>query len=67
MSRTKGQERKEVAHNAIPWSVKTHESRPRATVARGLETSFAHKAILVRDALAQTLFQMAEPRRAVYL
>ena len=30
---------------------------------RGLETSFVHKAILVRAALAQTLFQMVEPRR----
>jgi hypothetical protein len=28
-----------------------------------LETSFAHTAILVRAALAQTLFQMAEPSR----
>jgi hypothetical protein len=38
-------------------------SRPQEDASRGLETSYGHKAILVRAALAQSLFQMAEPRR----
>ena len=38
-------------------------SRPRGASPRGLETAFNIKDILVRGALAQTLFQMAEPRR----
>ena len=41
-------------------------SRPRATVSQGLAASFAYTPTLVRDALAQMLFQMAEPRRTVY-
>ena len=39
---------------------------PQGLSPRGLETSFIDKATLVRDAVAQTTFQMAEPRRTVY-
>ena len=41
-------------------------SRPRGDAPQGLETSFIDKATLVRDVVAQTTFQMAEPRRTVY-